>query len=163
MTSPPRSDEVVIPALLRAARESYSQAIGVRLLEAGFEDIPRNAPSVLGGMADHGGAPVDLIRELGVTKQAASRLIDTLVVRGYVVRQVNPDDRRRVTIALTDRGRAAASAVRSAVESVDAELESRLSAAEMVGLRAGLSALAEIRETLGGEEMSASSKCRDPR
>src|SRR6266700_8113409 len=86
--------------------------------------MPSNGPYVLGGMANHGGSAGDLIRELGVTKQAASQLIDTLVIRGYLERQVSTDDRRRMTISLTDRGRAAAKAVRAGVEAVDAELPS---------------------------------------
>src|SRR6266566_8566963 len=47
----PVADEVVIPALLRAARGTYAQAIRVRLAAAGFDDMPRNGPYVLGGMA----------------------------------------------------------------------------------------------------------------
>lgn len=104
----PAADEVVIPALLRAARGTYAQAIRVRLAAAGFDDMPRNGLYVLGGMASHGGSAGGLIRELEVTKQAASQLIDTLVLRGYLNREVNPADRRRMTIELTDRGRAAA-------------------------------------------------------
>src|SRR5271155_491974 len=100
----PSPDEVVIPALLRAARGSYAAAVGRHLSEAGFEDLPRNGAYVLGGMANHGGSVVGLIRELGVTKQAASQLIDTLVLRGYLAREVNPDDRRRMDIELTERG-----------------------------------------------------------
>ena len=89
-----------------------------------------------------GGRPDTKVR---ITKQAASQLIDTLVVRGYVERQDNPDDRGRRTIELTDRGRGAATAVRSGVEAVDAELAQLLSPAGLVGLRAGLEALADIR------------------
>jgi hypothetical protein len=49
-------------------------------------------------------------------------------------------------VVLTDRGRAAAKAVRTAVEAVDDELARRLSATELAGLTAGLIALTEIRE-----------------
>ena len=55
-------DEVVIPALLRAARGSYAQAIRTHLEEAGFDDLPRNGGFVLGGMANHGGSAADMIR-----------------------------------------------------------------------------------------------------
>lgn len=146
MASPSVDEDVVIPALLRAARGSYSRAIGVRLAEAGFEDLPRNGGFVLSGMSFHGGSAVDMIRGLGVTKQAASQLIDTLVLRGYLSRRLNPDDRRRMTIELTERGRGAAAAVRSGVEAIDAELAEMLTEAEMAGLRAGLTALGRIKE-----------------
>jgi DNA-binding MarR family transcriptional regulator len=142
----PDHEEIVLPALLRAARASYSQAIKARLAEAGLDDLPRNGPFVLGGMANRGGSAGDMVRGLGVSKQAASQLIDTLVLRGYLEREVNPDDRRRMTIALTDRGRAAAAAVRDGVETIDRQLAEMLSADELAGLRRGLGALAEIRE-----------------
>jgi DNA-binding MarR family transcriptional regulator len=145
----PTHEDVVIPALLRSARGSYAQAINVSLEAAGFGDLPRNGAFVLGGMGNHGGTAVDMIRGLGVTKQAASQLIDTLVLRGYLTRQVNPEDRRRMTIALTDRGTAAAAAVRSAVESIDAELTRMISPTELAGLRAGLEALAHINGRMG--------------
>jgi DNA-binding MarR family transcriptional regulator len=151
MTSEPAADEVVIPALLRAARGSYGHAIRVRLAAAGFDDIPRNGAFVLGGMVNHGGSAGGLIRELGVSKQAASQLIDTLVVRGYLERSVNADDRRRMTIEVTDRGRHAAAAVRAGVVAVDAELAQMISPAELAGLRSGLEALTDIRERMEDE------------
>jgi DNA-binding MarR family transcriptional regulator len=141
-------EDVVIPALLRAARGSYAQAIRGRLSDAGFDDLPRNGGFVLGGMANHGGSAVDMIRGLGVSKQAASQLIDTLVHRGYLTRDMNPNDRRRMTIELTERGRGAAAAVRSGVEAVDAELAQMLTPAELAGLRSGLAALGHIKERL---------------
>jgi DNA-binding MarR family transcriptional regulator len=138
--------EIVIPALLRAARGAYGNAIRTRLAAASFDDMPQNGPFVLGGMANHGVAAGDLIRQLGVSKQAASQLVDTLVLRDYLERRPNPEDRRRIDIELTERGRAAAQAVRAGVESVDDELARRLSQAEMSGLVAGLVALTAIRE-----------------
>jgi DNA-binding MarR family transcriptional regulator len=150
MQSARPSDEVVIPALLRAARGAYGGAIRTRLAAAGFDDVPGNGPYVLGGMANHGMSAGDLIRELGVSKQAASQLIDTLVVRRYLERETNADDRRRITIELTERGRGAAAAVRAGVEAVDAELSRLLSPAELAGLIAGLVALTAIRERMEG-------------
>jgi DNA-binding MarR family transcriptional regulator len=146
MAGDPGHDDVPIPALLRAARGAYRHAIQVRLAAAGFDDLPRSGPFVLGGMANRGAAAGDLIRQLGVSKQAASQLVDVLVLRGYLDREVDPDDRRRMTIALTERGRGAAAAVRAGVDEVDGELALRLSAAQLAGLHAGLAALCAIRE-----------------
>jgi DNA-binding MarR family transcriptional regulator len=148
MASPPADDEIVIPALLRSARGSYGGAIRVRLTAAGFDDLPRHGAYVLGGMANHGGSAGGLVRELGITKQAASQLIDTLVVRGYLKRDINLSDRRRMTIELTERGRAAAAAVRSGVNDVDAQLAELCPPAVLEGLRAGLMALSEIRDRM---------------
>jgi DNA-binding MarR family transcriptional regulator len=147
-TNRSKEDEVVIPALLRAARGSYAQAIRLHLAEAGFDDLPRNGGFVLGGMANHGGSAADMIGGLGVSKQAASQLIDTLVLRDYLTRNLNPDDRRRMTLELTDRGRAAAAAVRAGVETIDAELAQMVTPVELAGLRSGLTALGRIKERM---------------
>jgi len=149
---PTVAEDVVFPALLRTARGSYAQAIKANLEAAGFGDLPRNGAFVLGGMGNRGGTAVDMIRGLGVTKQAASQLIDTLVLRGYLTRDVNPQDRRRMTIALTDRGRAAAAAVRFGVESIDAELARMITPSELAGLRAGLEALGHIKDRMSDEQ-----------
>jgi DNA-binding MarR family transcriptional regulator len=151
MTSDERLDDVVIPALLRAARGSYGHAIRQHLAAVGFDDLPRNSAYVLGGIVNHGGTAGGLVRELGVSKQAASQLIDTLVLRGYLERQVDAEDRRRVNIEVTERGRAAAAAVRAGVEAVDRELVGLISATEMAGLRSGLTALCTIRERMEDE------------
>lgn len=142
------ADDVPIPALLRASRGAYGHAIRRRLVAAGFDDLPRSAPYVLGGMATRGASAGDLVRQLGVTKQATGQLIDTLVARGYLDRRPHPDDRRRMLIELTPRGRAAAAEVREAVQAVDTDLAQRISKTELAGLRAGLVALCDIRDAL---------------
>jgi DNA-binding MarR family transcriptional regulator len=142
----PATDEIVIPALLRAARGAYAIAIRERLAAAGFDDLPRNGAYVLGGMANHGGSASGLVRQLGITKQATSQLLDTLVLRGYLERRSDPVDRRRMIVELTDRGRGAAAAVREGVEEVEDELVALVSPAELAGLRAGLIALTTIKE-----------------
>jgi DNA-binding MarR family transcriptional regulator len=150
------ADEIVLPALLRAARGSYGHAIRANLATAGYDDVPRNGAFVLGGMVNHGGSAANLVRQLGVSKQAASQLIDVLVIRGYLQRDVDPQDRRRQTLAVTERGKGAAAAVRAAVLSVDNELAGLISPEELAGLRTGLVALITIRERMEAEARSAS-------
>jgi DNA-binding MarR family transcriptional regulator len=154
MPAQDNADEVPIPALLRASRSSYGHAIRARLADAGFEDLPRHGAYVVGGMVNHRGSAGNLVRQLGVSKQTASQLIDTLVVRGYLQRAVDADDRRRVTIEVAERGRAAAEAIKAGVDAVDAELATLVSPSELAGLRAGLIALCDIRERIE-EEMGA--------
>lgn len=145
--------------LLVRARGGYGNTISAHLTAAGFDDLPRNGPFVLGGLAGVSAETpassrparpavpaVELIRSLGVTRQAASQLIDTLVLRGYLSREINPGDRRRVNIVLTERGRAAAAVIRAGIDEVEAELAGALSPEERAGLRAGLAALGRIRE-----------------
>src|SRR6201999_2618732 len=112
----PWHDGVSTPALLRHARGTYARAIRRALEEAGCEDLPRNGPYVIGSV-DRGTTPLaEVILRLGVSKQAAGQLVDTLVVRGYLERSFDPDDRRRTSVSLTTRGRLAARVARKAVD-----------------------------------------------
>ena len=130
---------------MRGARSGYARAIRTQLASAGFEDLPRNGPFVLGGIANHGASAAEIVNGLGITKQAASQLIDTLVLRGYLERSVHPDDRRRMVINPTERGREAAIAVATGIAEVDSELATMLTVEELAGLRVGLLALCEIK------------------
>lgn len=120
----PRLAAIPLPALLRHARAAYGSAMRRALETAGYDDIPKNGLYVIGGLAIGAGeAPLaSLIRDLRISKQAAGQLVDTLVTRGYLARTVDEQDRRRLIVTLTDRGRAAAATQAAARERVDAEL-----------------------------------------
>ena len=133
-----------IPSLLRRARRAYAQATQAALAEAGFDDVPRNGAFVLAASAREGAQLGRIITELAVSKQAAGQLIDTLVSRGYLDRSVDPQDRRRLTIALTERGAAAAAVIGAAVDGVDARLRERVSADRVEHAREVLGALADL-------------------
>jgi DNA-binding MarR family transcriptional regulator len=138
-------DEVVTPALVGAARRTYTLAMRRAMLDGGFEDMPRRGLGVVGGIANNGDAPQEeIVRFLGVSKQAASQLVDVLVTRGYVERTSDPNDRRRVVLTLTDRGRQAAAASAAAVKKVDAAVARRCSPEERATARRVLGVMAEI-------------------
>ena len=94
------------------------------LAEAGYDDIPGNGLYLIGGLAlGREDIPLgQLIRDLRVSKQAAGQLVDTLVTRGYLERAMDKEDRRKLTVNLTERGRGAAAIQAAAREKVDAEL-----------------------------------------
>jgi len=136
-------DEVAFPALLRAARSTYRSAVRDALSDAGCDDLPRNGAYVIGGIARNGSPLSEIIQELGVSKQAAGQLVDTIVMRGYLHRAPDPEDRRRLTVTLTERGHMAASVVRAAVELVDSEVSTLVGVEYVAHARATLAALIE--------------------
>ena len=140
----PWYETVAIPALMRHARHVYGSAMRAALAGIDCDDVPRNGLYVIGGLALGGRQLGQLIRELRVSKQAAGQLVDTLVLRGYLERATDPDDRRRLTIALTPRGQAAAAAQTQARERVDAELQARVGADCVAELRRALGVLCEM-------------------
>jgi DNA-binding MarR family transcriptional regulator len=137
-------DGVSLPALLRAARHAYTSAIRQALDEAGCDDVPSNGSYVIGGMARTGAPLGEIVKGLRVSKQATGQLVDTLVARGYLDRSVDPEDRRRLNISLTERGRAAAVVVRSAIEDVDTVLERRVGREYIAHARVALGVLIDL-------------------
>jgi len=142
-------EELALPVLLGAGRMTYGRAIRAGYAEAGFDDIPKLGPRLLGGILRFGGSvgsAGDVARDFGVSKQAASKLIDTLVIRGYVERGVDPEDRRRLALELTERGREAAEVGWRATERVDRELEEAVGAAAVAQMRQTVGALIALRD-----------------
>ena len=70
--------------------------------------------------------------------------MDTLVSRGYLERTVDKEDRRKLTIALTERGKAAAATQRAAREKVDAELLASVGEDDVIRTRRTLAVLCDI-------------------
>jgi DNA-binding MarR family transcriptional regulator/catechol 2,3-dioxygenase-like lactoylglutathione lyase family enzyme len=151
-------NELATPTLMRLARGAYAQAIRAQLEEIGVDDLPRNGAFILAGIDVPGGPRPDLVRELGVTKQAVSQLVDVLAARGYLQRGADSGDRRRVALALTGRGREVVEAVVRGVDLVDSQLGQRLPDGQAEAMRAGLIALAEIK----AEDLAAGTGVRRP-
>lgn len=108
------------------------------LARRGFPDVSPTHDfalhSILGGAENAS----DLGRALSVTKQAAAKTIAVLEERGYVARQADPDDRRKMRLRVTDRGM---SLLREG-EAVFDEMRDEL------GSRVGADALASLERTL---------------
>ncbi len=134
------------PGLLRGARATYGRAIRSTLAQAGYDDIPGNGLFVIAAAAQGDLPLARLVHEMGTSKQAAGQLIDTLVLRGYVERQPDPDDRRRLRVTASERGRAAAGLIASAVARIDAGLAQRVPAQAIAHARQTLAALAQMRD-----------------
>jgi DNA-binding MarR family transcriptional regulator len=147
MANTPWYDQVSIPALLRHARNTYGKAMRAALEEAGFDDIPANGLYIVGGLAiEEREVPLrQLVKELGITKQGAGQLVDALVMRGYLSRAVDENDRRQLIVTLTERGRAAAEAQNKARERIDAELVKRVGEDDVHAARRALGALIDMR------------------
>jgi DNA-binding MarR family transcriptional regulator len=125
-----------IPELMRLARGSYKRAVDIQLAADGLEDLDEESiPARIEG--------------LGIKPRQFTQLVDTLVLRGYLTREIDPAG-GEVSLALTERGRAANEASSAGCSYVDQELERRLSEAEMAGLRRGLAVLGEIKRSLIG-------------
>jgi DNA-binding MarR family transcriptional regulator len=90
-----------------------------RLRTRGWTDVRPAFGFVLLAARDQPTTSTELAALMGTTKQAASKLVDTMVATGYVRRAVGVDDARQRPIQLSARGKR----LLSAVEEIYAELE----------------------------------------
>jgi DNA-binding MarR family transcriptional regulator len=137
--------KLATPTLMRMARGAYTRSIQAELHSIGVDDLPRNGAFILAGIDSTGGPRQDLPSEFGVTRQAVSQVVDILVNRGYLDRVPDPDDRRRVKLELTERGREVVSAVLRGLAAVDRQLGERVSPEQVEAMRSVLAALTEIK------------------
>src|SRR6187401_2772140 len=115
------SDAPAVPLarLFVMAYRHLIEGLHARLAEYGYHDVRPAFGYVLLAARD---APVparELPEFLGVTKQAASQLLDAMELGGYVQRRDDPEDARAKLVALTPRGRA----FLGTVEKIYGELE----------------------------------------
>ncbi|MET9503200.1 MarR family winged helix-turn-helix transcriptional regulator [Streptomyces sp. NPDC006259] len=118
-----KSDALALTATLLAAAGDLTRRINDGVEARGFEGRPAYGFAFT-RLAPDGATVTELAAHLGVTKQAASQLVDELVRKGYVERRPHPTDARARLVVLTGRGwectraaeEAAADAVRAWAE-----------------------------------------------
>ncbi|MFB8007801.1 MarR family winged helix-turn-helix transcriptional regulator [Nocardia sp. NPDC056000] len=93
-----------LPMLLLAAAAEVTDAVHDGTVAAGFTDIRPTHGFAFVRMAPNGATVGELAEHLGVTKQAASQLVEELVKKGYAERNPHPSDARAKVITLTERG-----------------------------------------------------------
>ncbi|MGN6030030.1 MAG: MarR family winged helix-turn-helix transcriptional regulator [Thermomicrobiales bacterium] len=139
-------EPVSLRQLLARAGRVYDITIAVSLEEAEMDDLPMRGVSVLRRITDgDAGTPLaHVLRGGRISRQHGTQLIDTLVERGYIVRETDPEDRRRMRVSLTERGKAAAEAVRTAIDGLNAALAEKVTPEQLEASRAVLSALVAL-------------------
>ena len=90
---------------------------------------------------------------LGVSRQAASKLADEMVQRGYLLRAADPDDRRRTRLRLSAKGRRVRKRAAEESATIETELRATVGDRAVDGLRRSLLAFVEREGAL--EEVEA--------
>ena len=146
---PPDQDLVLLFTALNAACDAE---VVRRMAVAGFSDVRPAHGYVFQHLVEGPKRITELARLLGMTAQGASKLVIELEQLGYVSRRADPTDQRNRFVALTDRGRAAIEAGRTARAAITADLRGVLGAPAADRLIEDLQRLAEhtggLRELL---------------
>ncbi|MFI6349280.1 MarR family winged helix-turn-helix transcriptional regulator [Streptomyces sp. NPDC050560] len=133
-----------LSAALIAAAGDLTRRIHSGVEARGFSGLRPAHGFAFARLAPDGATSGELAVHLGVTKQAASQLVDDLVGKGYAERRPHPRDARARLVVLTERGwactRAAEEAAADAVRPWAAALGEdalREFGARLAGLSAG--------------------------
>jgi DNA-binding MarR family transcriptional regulator len=126
--------------VLRAAAQII-EGVRTRVVGKGFADVRPVHGYAFVRISAGGATVLDVAEHLGVTKQAASQLVEHLVQHGYVTREPHPDDARARLLSLTARGKACTRAAeRAAIELVSAWRET-MGAKDFAALQRALGAV----------------------
>ncbi|MFJ4789413.1 MarR family winged helix-turn-helix transcriptional regulator [Streptomyces sp. NPDC088794] len=136
------SEAMALSAALLAAAGELTQRINEGVVARGFEGVRPAHGFAFARLAPDGATVTELAVHLGVTKQAASQLVDDIVRKGYAERRAHPDDARARLIVLTERGWACTRAAEEAAAEVVREWSELLGEGEVRALRDRLGRIA---------------------
>jgi MarR family transcriptional regulator, organic hydroperoxide resistance regulator len=115
-------------------------------LSAALSDLNLSAAEInaLANLGEGGTLSVRQLSErTGTRASTLTGLLDRLENRGYLLRELDPSDRRSFRLPLTDRGREVAARALAAIANLEREALSRLDASQLAGYRAVITALQE--------------------
>ena len=113
-----------VTPLARLLALAYRQLIDdlhVRLAARGYDDVRPAFGYVLLALRDQPITGADIGLLLGVTKQAASKLVDEMERGDYIERETHSEDARAKKIGITARGRRFLAVVESIYEELEEE------------------------------------------
>ena len=109
----------------------FGRLIALRMRASGEEDATLMQIGVLMYMKDQPLTTSDIAKWRRVSLQSASVLVQALVERGWLMRTPDPDDRRRILLAVTPEGLRRAKEVQSQVTEMIAQMLAGLSDEEL--------------------------------
>jgi DNA-binding MarR family transcriptional regulator len=129
---------------LRRAWVGYQLRLDAAMADAGFGERRFPDGRVLRLCSGQAGSTISAIgRELGITRQGASKVVGHLRDRGYVSVADSPSSKREKAVMLTSRGVDYLETQRTAAQAIEDELRAALGETGFSGVHALLDALGE--------------------
>jgi DNA-binding MarR family transcriptional regulator len=120
------------------ALRSLVDDLHVRLRERGWEDARPAYGFVLLAAREGSTSVTELAQLAGMTKQAASKLVDSMEAADYVARTGDDADQRRRPVVLTEQGRRFLATVEDIYTVLEEEWSAVIGRDQVEALRAGL-------------------------
>jgi DNA-binding MarR family transcriptional regulator len=146
-------DEPDLAVLLVAANRCLTDRMVAAVRSSGARDARHAFGFVIRAVAAEEPTVGRLGELLGVSRQAASKLSDEMVQRGYLLRATDPADRRRTRLRLSAKGRRVRERAAAESAAIEAELREAAGDRAVAGLRKALMAFVEREGAL--EEVRA--------
>jgi DNA-binding MarR family transcriptional regulator len=135
---------ILIVGAARVVADRLNQAIE----RSGVEDMRTPFGYVIRALADRDRTLTELADLLGVSKQAAIKVVDEMEARGFLARHPDPDDRRVKVLRLTEKGRNVRRTALAASHALERELRREVGDTTVDELRVGLDALLSFHSAL---------------
>jgi DNA-binding MarR family transcriptional regulator len=142
------AEAIPIARLMAVAFRSVIDELHRRLRKRGWQDVRPVYGFVLLSARGEGTTGGDVAELMGATKQAASKLIETMEELDYVRRVADGRDARIKRVVLTPRGRRLLDAVEKIYEEIEAEWAEQIGRQQVEAMRSGLAAV--LRAGNGG-------------
>jgi DNA-binding MarR family transcriptional regulator len=134
--------------LLVGAARVVADRLGDAVARAGVEDMRAPFGYVIRALADRDRTLTELAGLLGVSKQAAIKVVDEMEFRGFLTRATHPDDRRVKLLHLTAKGRKVRRAALAESHKLEQELRAEVGDAAVDDMRRALEQLLERHDAL---------------
>jgi DNA-binding MarR family transcriptional regulator len=134
--------------LIVGAARVVADRLGEAVERAGVADMRAPFGYVIRVLVGHDRTLTELADLLGVSKQAAIKVVDEMEARGFLTRHPDPDDRRVKLLRLTDKGRKVRRAALAASHAIERELRRELGDPDVDALRTALESLLERHAAL---------------
>jgi MarR family transcriptional regulator, organic hydroperoxide resistance regulator len=132
----------LILALHRATHATL-HTLAVRLADL---NLSASEINVLANLADSRNRSIrELASDTATKPTTLTSVLDRLVHRGYVTRELDPSDRRSFRVSLTADGRCVADAARAGVDDLERTALAAISDTDLAGFLAVTRALTEVR------------------
>jgi DNA-binding MarR family transcriptional regulator len=139
------ADHQPLGRLLAAALTAVIDELHERLERAGWPRVRPMWGFALLAVRTEARTIGELGETLGITKQAAAKVVSALVDEGLVERQEHPTDRRAAALRLTDRGHRFLTDAEAAYEAIEAGWAQVASRHDIDALRRAIPALLTAR------------------
>jgi DNA-binding MarR family transcriptional regulator len=136
-------DDPDLAIILVAANRCLNDRLIAAVRETGARDVRPAFGFVIRAVDAEEPTVSRLAELLGVSRQAASKLADEMVQRGYLLRAADPEDRRRTRLRLSAKGRRVRKRAAAESATIEAELRAAVGDRAVDGLRRSLLAFVE--------------------